>query len=181
MSHKVTWFLIIGILSVFIGRYLYFKPTFIENDLVPNFSAKTFTNESFNLNDLKGDYVFIDFWGSWCGPCRRANPQLRAVYQKYKNTRFKEANSFQLVSIGIEKSESAWLQAIQNDQLDWPFHILDLSESLRFFDAPIASLYKIKEVPSTYLIGPDGKVLARNLDLLMLDSFLEKNARKETN
>ena len=52
MSHKVTWFLIIGILSVFIGRYLYFKPTYIENDLVPNFSAKTFTNESFNLNDL---------------------------------------------------------------------------------------------------------------------------------
>jgi hypothetical protein len=86
-----------------------------------------------------------------------------------------------LVSIGIEKSESAWLQAIQNDQLDWPFHILDLSKSLRFFDAPIASLYKIKEVPSTYLIGPDGKVLARNLDLLMLDSFLEKNAKKETN
>jgi hypothetical protein len=56
-----------------------------------------------------------------------------------------------------------------------------LSESLRFFDAPIASLYKIKEVPSTYLIGPDGKVLARNLDLLMLDSFLKKNAKKEPN
>ncbi|MFN5789051.1 MAG: TlpA family protein disulfide reductase, partial [Bacteroidota bacterium] len=102
MSHKVTWFLIIGILSVFIGRYLYFKPTYIENDLVPDFSAKTFTGESFNLNNFKGDYVFIDFWGSWCGPCRRSNPQLRAIYQKYKNARFKEANSFQLVSIGIE-------------------------------------------------------------------------------
>jgi thiol-disulfide isomerase/thioredoxin len=119
MNHKVTWFLIIGILSVLVGRYFYFKPTFIENDLVPNFSAKTFTGESFNLKDLKGDYVFIDFWGSWCGPCRRSNPQLRAVYQTYKNAQFKEANSFQLVSIGIEKSESAWLQAIQNDQYDF--------------------------------------------------------------
>lgn len=179
MNHKFTWFLLIGIFSVLIGRYLYFKPAIIENDIVPDFSAKTFSGESFNLNNLKGSYIFIDFWGSWCGPCRRSNPQLRAIYQTYKKAEFKEAKSFQLVSIGIEKSKSAWLQAIQNDQLDWPFHILDLSESLRFFDAPIASLYKIKEVPSTYLIGPDGKVLARNLDLLMLDSFLRKNAKKE--
>lgn len=177
MNHKITLGILIVIFSVFIGRYFYFKPTYKENDFVPNFSAKTLKGEIFNLADVKGDYVFIDFWGSWCGPCRRANPQLRAVYQKYKNTEFKEAKSFQMVSIGIEKSKSAWLQAIKNDQLDWPFHILDLSESLRFFDAPIASLYKIKEVPSTYLIGPDGKILARNVDLLMLDSFLKKNAK----
>lgn len=181
MNHKVTWFLLIGVFSVLLGRYLYFKPTFIENDIVPDFSAETLTGESFSLNDLKGDYVFIDFWGSWCGPCRRSNPLLRSIYETYKEVHFEEAKSFQLVSIGVEKSKGAWLQAIENDQLDWPFHILDLSENLRFFDAPIASLYKIKEVPSTYLIGPDGKVLARNLDLLMLDSFLKKNAKKESN
>jgi thiol-disulfide isomerase/thioredoxin len=180
MSRKVTYLLLLILLAFVIGRYIYFRPTYLENDTVPDFSAKTLSGQLFKLKDFRGSYVFIDFWGSWCGPCRRENPKLRAVYDRFKNTEFKEANSFQLVSIGIEKSKSAWLQAIQNDGLNWPFHVLDLSKSLRFFDAPVASLFKIKEVPTTYLIGPDGKVLARNLDLLMLDSFLQNNAKKES-
>lgn len=180
MNRKVTYLLIFIFLAVLVGRYLYFRPAYLENDTVPDFSARTLNGKTFNLKELRGNYVFIDFWGSWCGPCRRENPRLRAVYEKYKNTRFKEANSFQLVSIGIEKSKNSWLQAIQNDQLDWPLHILDVSESLRFFNGPLSSLYNIKEVPTTYLIDPDGKVLARNLDLLMLDSFLQNNARMES-
>lgn len=179
MKLKITYLLLLVLFVVVIGRYFYFKPTFLENDKVPDFSAKTLSGSIFRLKDFRGSYVFIDFWGSWCGPCRRENPKLRAVYEKFKNSKFIEANSFQVVSIGIENSKSAWLQAIRNDGLNWPYHIIDLSESLRFFDAPVSSLFKIKEVPTTYLIGPDGKVMARNLDLLMLDSFLQKNAKKE--
>ena len=180
MSRNIIFLLFLFLLDVVIGRYIYFKPTFLENDKVPDFSAKTLSGQLFRLENFRGSYVFIDFWGSWCGPCRRENPKLRSVYERFKNSEFKEAHSFQLVSIGIEKSKSAWLQAIQNDRLNWPYHILDLSESLRFFDAPVSSLFKIKEVPTTYLIGPDGKVLARNLDLLMLDSFLQNNAKMES-
>lgn len=181
MSRKATLLLLLFLLAFVLGRYLYFKPALKELDQVPDFTAKTWTGELFRLADFRGSYVFIDFWGSWCGPCRKENPKLRAVYEKYKNASFKEADSFQIVSVGIEKSKSAWLQAIRNDGLNWPYHILDLSASLRFFDAPVASLFKIKEVPTTYLIGPDGMILARNLDLWMLDSFLKNNVRMGAN
>jgi len=178
---KISWttVIIFGVVAFILGRILYFKPAFEEKDQAPDFSASILSGEDFKLQQLRGHYVLLEFWGSWCGPCRQANPKLRAIYAKYRNTRFEKASSFQMVSVGIEKSRDSWLRAIRQDGLDWPYHILDPASSLRFFDAPLSKLYGIREVPSSYLIGPDGSILARNLDLDMLDAFLRKNAIME--
>jgi len=156
-----------------LGRYLYMRPAQSEGDGFPSFESTRLDGRPFSLEALRGRYVLLDFWGSWCGPCRKQNPELVALYQQYGQSRFTDAEGFTIVSVGIEEDRQRWLRAIERDGLVWPDHILDLSSSLRFFNSPLAKRYGIRQVPTTYLLGPQGNVIAINLPADQVNRYLK--------
>ena len=141
----------------FAGRYLYFKPKFGVGTQAPAFHAKLLDGTEFELSALEGRFVLLEFWGSWCGPCRRENPRLVKAYNTINGKR-SEDRPFEIVSIGVETDSSSWLKAIKQDGLDWPYHI---STTKRFRD-PIVMKYGVREIPTGYLINPEGRIMAVN-------------------
>lgn len=127
-----------------------------------DFSATLADGRNVHLSDLKGQYVLLQFWGSWCGPCRAENPHLVDLYRKYHD------KGFEIFSIGLERDERAWKRAIQQDGLPWSWQTLGLND----FDHPVARLYNVKSIPMTFLINRDGKVVGVDLDPRVLDKML---------
>lgn len=106
----------------------------------------------------KGRVVLLDFWASWCGPCRRSNPALVKLYNDYKKKNFKGAkNGFTIVSVSLDKAKEAWVKAIETDKLAWPFHMSDLGG----WQSKTAEIYGVQYVPQAFLVGADGKVIGK--------------------
>nr|WP_262896213.1 TlpA disulfide reductase family protein [Sphingobacterium faecale] len=104
------------------------------------------------LSDYKGKYVLVDFWASWCGPCREESPFLVELYKKYKS------KNFEIIGISLDKQRDAWLKAVADDQLSW-VHLSDL----KAWGTEAVKNYGIVGVPQNFLISPDGKIVAKNL------------------
>jgi len=150
------------------GRHLYFKPKYVNGEPAPQFTAQLINGDQFSLSDLKGSYVLIDFWGSWCGPCRRQNPQLVEMYNRYEGQSFKDADGFVILNVGIEYSDKSWKNAIQRDGLVWKYHIGQFDK----FESPIAKLYGVREIPTKYLINPKGDIIGVNLSFDQIEKLL---------
>jgi thiol-disulfide isomerase/thioredoxin len=105
------------------------------------------------LSSLKGKVVLIDFWASWCGPCRRENPNVVALYKKYKE------KGFEIFSVSLDNSKERWQQAINDDGLIWPSHVSDLQH----WNNAAAKLYGVSSIPQTVLLDKNGVIIARNL------------------
>lgn len=179
MLKKYGWLIALLLVAGFyIGRYLYFMPKFTNGRTAPTFTAELRDGSAFDLQDLRGQYVLLDFWGSWCGPCRRENPNIVALYQQYKNRAFNNAKGFVVLNIGVEKDSSRWARAIAQDKLDWPLHIMDESSSLKFFNGTISSLYGIAEVPTSYLIDPQGQIIGVNMEAEQVARLLDQQLSK---
>lgn len=160
----------LAIILFYVGKHIYMKPKFINGEQIPNFTAPLISGESFTLSSLQGDFVLIDFWGSWCGPCRKENPNLVKLYQSYKNQNFINGAKFQMVSIGIETSEKSWKRAIEKDGLDWPLHIAEFDN----FKSPIAKAFGVKEIPTKYLLNPKGEIISVNPSFSELERILDE-------
>ena len=116
------------------------------------------------LSDLRGKVVLIDFWASWCGPCRMENPNVVRLYRKYHNM------GFDIFSVSLDKERDKWVAAIQKDNLMWPNHVSDL----RYWSSAAGKLYGINSIPATVLVDRDGTVLARNLRGPQLEEKLKE-------
>ena len=101
------------------------------------------------LSDQKGKVVLIDFWASWCGPCRKANPALSVIYSKYKD------KGFEIFGVSIDDEKKAWKKAIQSDRITWK-----QVNGPGGWEAPVALEWKIEQIPASYLIDQQGKVIA---------------------
>lgn len=152
----ITIIIFLSIWAVYrIGRYYYFRPNVHAGQLVPTTILRLRDGSEFSLESLKGKYVLLHFWGSWCGPCRRESPHIRSLYEKFHDARFGDANGFEILSVGIEKNEARWSSAILADRLDWKLHASDLTG----FDSGIAKLYGVRQIPTLLLIGPDQRII----------------------
>ena len=122
--------------------------------MAPDFTQMTPDNRPVKLSDFKGKYVLIDFWASWCGPCRAENPNVVKVYNQYKDRGFTILG----ISLDNEKAREAWLKAITKDQLTWT----QVSDLKGWYNE-VAALYSVKAIPQNFLIDPSGKIIAKNL------------------
>lgn len=135
-----------------------------EGNIVPNFGLPDVDGKLVELDSFKGRYILLDFWASWCTPCRKEHPSMRKIYQNYKK------RGFEIISISLDTSRDNWLKAIREDQVgDW-YHISDLKGS----KTTIAQALNVKAIPFNVLLSPDGKILAKNLHGIKLADILEK-------
>jgi thiol-disulfide isomerase/thioredoxin len=116
----------------------------------PEISMPNPDGKVMKLSDLKGKVVLVDFWASWCGPCRRENPNVVAVYEKYKK------DGFEVFSVSLDKTAEPWKEAIKKDGLIWKNHVSDL----QFWNSKAAADYGVHSIPFPVLVGKDGKVIA---------------------
>ena len=134
--------------------------------LLPDFTQSDTAGHPMSLSSLRGKFVLVDFWASWCGPCRQENPNVVQAYNKYKN------KNFTVLGVSLDKAKPAWIDAINMDNLTWP-HVSDL---LGWSNAA-ALQYQIFSIPQNFLIDPQGKIVGKNLRGAALDRKLARVLR----
>ncbi|HWB63152.1 MAG TPA: AhpC/TSA family protein [Chitinophagales bacterium] len=122
------------------------------NVTAPGFALPDSTGKTISLGAYKGKYVLVDFWASWCYPCRRENPGIVAVYKKYHN------KGFEILGVSMDENRERWLAAIYKDNLNWN-QVCDF----KGWDGPVPQLFAVNGIPANFLIGPDGKIIAKDL------------------
>ena len=127
-----------------------------------DFSALSPDGKTLKLSNYFGNYLLLDFWASWCGPCRRENPNLVKVYNKFKS------KGFNIFSVSLDQRKESWTAAIAKDNLTWT-HVSDL----KFWDSAPAKLYAVRTIPSNFLIDSSGKIIAHNLSGEELEKVLD--------
>lgn len=128
-------------------------------DIAPELEFESPGGESIALSSLRGNLVLVDFWASWCGPCRRANPSKVAAWHQFRNKEFINGESFKVYSVSLDKSKDAWLGGIEDDKLQWEEHVSDLQG----WNSVPAAMYQVRGIPANFLIDGDGVIIATNL------------------
>jgi peroxiredoxin len=124
----------------------------MSGKLAPEINLPDPNGKNISLSSFRGKYVLVDFWASWCAPCRQENPNVVTAFNRYKD------KNFTVLGVSLDKNKASWVEAIKADNLNWP-HISDL----KYWNSEVVSLYNIEGIPFNVLIDPEGKIIANNL------------------
>jgi peroxiredoxin len=147
------------------NQFLFDRENMVAGTIAPDFTQNDTSGRPISLSSFKGKYVLLDFWASWCGPCRANNPALVKVFEDYKD------KNFTILGISLDEvdGKKEWLKAIKDDRLNWT-QVSDL----KHWDNSVAKLYGIHAIPQSYLIDPKGIIIAKGLNSLDLRKKLEE-------
>ncbi|MBL4708383.1 MAG: TlpA family protein disulfide reductase [Flavobacteriales bacterium] len=159
---KTFTFLLLGII------FSAYTPN--NGNLAPEIDFNNTEGVDIKLSSLKGNIVLIDFWASWCRPCRRKHPELVGTYNEFKDFKFKQAKHFEIFSVSLDMNKDAWLKAIQQDKLEWINHVSDL----KGWRSEVVKTYSIKSLPHNVLLNEQGEIIAQDIYGERLKAFLLK-------
>jgi len=163
VKYKNLIFLAVALIVAFVW-YRYRQPRFVAGETAPDFQVTLADGSSAHLSDTKGKYTVLQFWGSWCGPCRSENPYLAQLYRKYHD------RGFEIFSIALEQNPRNWQRAIAEDGMVWHYHTMESAD----FGGPVSRHFNIKSIPAIFLINPDGNIMSVNPDPDDLDKILNE-------
>lgn len=135
----------------------------VEGAMAPDIKLKTPAGDSLALSSLRGKVVLIDFWASWCGPCRKENPNVRRIYEKYKD------QGFEIYGVSLDNNASRWNDAIAKDGLTWK-HVSDLAG----WQSSAAKLYGVRSIPATFLLDKEGRIYKSGFRSHELEGLLQQ-------
>lgn len=158
--------------------YVFFvrSPDSKSGNFAPDFDAELVDGSDFSLSDLRGHYVLLDFWGSWCPPCRRDNPNLVSLHESFNGKNFQDADGFEIVTVALEKDDKRWKKAADNDGFVWKHQIVKTARLV--LTDPIAIKYNVSDVPSKFLIDPEGNVIGVNMKRQEIENYLGEKLKK---
>ncbi len=136
--------------------------------MAPDISLTSPDGRVIKLSSLRGQVVLIDFWASWCGPCRKENPYTVEIYEEYKE------KGFTVYSVSLDQNKAAWLKAIQKDGLVWDYHVSDL----KGWRNKAAADYGVEAIPATFLVDRNGTIVAKDVHGGELDKAVRKALKK---
>lgn len=154
----------------------------VENDMgylgigdpAPDIVLKNHKGSKKKLSQYQGKVVLVQFWASWCLPCRQFSDDWVNVYKKYKKSKFQDAKGFEIYSISLDKKKKAWKKATKKDGLPWKANTIDK----KGWDSDYAFIYGVNSLPADFLLDADGNIIAKNLTPYQLDRLLSEMEKK---
>jgi thiol-disulfide isomerase/thioredoxin len=139
-------------------------------DRAPELVFESPEGEKISLSSLRGKMVLVDFWASWCSPCRVENPELVRIYRQYRDKQFINGSGFTIYSVSLDSRKEDWVRAIKQDGLVWDSHVSDLKGA----QSVPAAMYGVMAIPMNFLLDGDGIIVARNLRGKYLETKLKE-------